>query len=521
MWQVLNDLSVGRKLLVGFGLVVMLALGVAGAGFYSIFALFERGDLMTGVAESQIHLLRAKVAQQTYLHDGSTDTASRTEQSLHAVQSRLQALLDAHPQAEQRQALEDMKQGASEYQNLFAQLRARRIGQAADPRLVEALEHQADKLLTVAAAAYVAPGKEMAAFNQQIVALIGITSLVLLLVAGAAGLLLHRQIVLPLQHAVMALGLIAEGDLRAQIDIQRKDELGQLLASMRVMVRGLRSLVERIGGGVNELSSVASAFAEVSARAGGIAQRQSREAEQSSSALVQMAASVQEVAGNTQQASDAAREAEQQARSGAGMVAAAVGQIDCLADGVQATRASMVALARESERVGSVLDVIRSVAEQTNLLALNAAIEAARAGDQGRGFAVVADEVRALAMRSQGATMEIATTIESLQALAQQAMAHSEDCLMQARKAVEQTGRANDSLQAITSSISLIEQMNHRIAAAATQQSAVAEQVSRSVVLVRDEAEASVTNASDCERYSDALMCLSAELKQRVSRFQC
>lgn len=203
------------------------------------------------------------------------------------------------------------------------------------------------------------------------------------------------------------------------------------------------------------------------------------------------------------------------------MVAAAVKQIDCLADGVQATRASMVALARESERVGSVLDVIRSVAEQTNLLALNAAIEAARAGDQGRGFAVVADEVRALAMRSQGATMEIATTIESLQALAQQAMAHSEDCLMQARKAVEQTGRANDSLQAITSSISLIEQMNHRIAAAATQQSAVAEQVSRSVVLVRDEAEASVTNASDSERYSDALMCLSAELKQRVSRFQC
>lgn len=237
MWQVLNDLSVGRKLLVGFGLVVMLALGVAGAGFYSIFALFERGDLMTGVAESQIHLLRAKVAQQTYLHDGSTDTASRTEQSLHAVQSRLQALLDAHPQADQRPALEDMKQGASEYQNLFAQLRARRIDQATDPLLVEALEHQADKLLRLAAAAYVAPGKEMAAFNQQIIALIGITSLVFLLVAGAAGLLLHRQIVLPLQHAVMALGLIAEGDLRAQIDIQRKDELGQLLASMRVMVR--------------------------------------------------------------------------------------------------------------------------------------------------------------------------------------------------------------------------------------------------------------------------------------------
>ncbi|SEB95760.1 methyl-accepting chemotaxis protein [Pseudomonas mohnii] len=93
MGYVLSNLSIGRKLLLGFGLVVVVALGVASVGFINIFALLERGDLMTGIAESQIHLLRAKVAQQDYVRSGSPDSAQRAQASLNALQSRLDALL--------------------------------------------------------------------------------------------------------------------------------------------------------------------------------------------------------------------------------------------------------------------------------------------------------------------------------------------------------------------------------------------------------------------------------------------
>ncbi|MGY2436481.1 methyl-accepting chemotaxis protein, partial [Escherichia coli] len=135
----------------------------------------------------------------------------------------------------------------------------------------------------------------------------------------------------------------------------------------------------------------------------------------------EMTATVQEVARNAEQASQAASTADGQAREGDKVVAEAIAQIERLADEVARSTDAMAHLQQESNKIGSVMDVIKAVAEQTNLLALNAAIEAARAGEQGRGFAVVADEVRSLAQRTQDSTAEISKMIELLQSRAAEA----------------------------------------------------------------------------------------------------
>ncbi|MBW5455804.1 methyl-accepting chemotaxis protein, partial [Pseudomonas aeruginosa] len=121
------------------------------------------------------------------------------------------------------------------------------------------------------------------------------------------------------------------------------------------------------------------------------------------------------VAHNAEAAAGAAESADGNVSVGQEVVRQTLERIERLSEAVRAATASVEALSADSQRIGSVLDVIKSVAEQTNLLALNAAIEAARAGAQSRGFAVVDDEVRALARRTQQSTAELESMICDLQ----------------------------------------------------------------------------------------------------------
>ncbi|WP_443218222.1 methyl-accepting chemotaxis protein [Pseudomonas sp. Gutcm_11s] len=233
-----------------------------------------------------------------------------------------------------------------------------------------------------------------------------------------------------------------------------------------------------------------------------------------------MAATVQEVARNAESASQAANEADGEARQGDRVVAEVVSQIERLAGEVDRSTQAMQVLQQESNKIGSVMDVIRAVAEQTNLLALNAAIEAARAGEAGRGFAVVADEVRGLAQRTQKSTEEIAELVAGLQSRTQQVAEVMNNSRTITDNSVVLTRQAGEALAGITSRVSSIQSMNLQIAAAAEEQSAVAEEISRSVINVRDVSEQSAAASDETAASSVELARLGGELQQLVSRFR-
>jgi len=347
-----------------------------------------------------------------------------------------------------------------------------------------------------------------------------IATLLALLVGVLAAVLITRQITRPLRDTLAAVEKIASGDLTQQLRVTRRDELGVLQQGIARMGTTLRELISGIRDGVTQIASAAEELSAVTEQTSAGANSQKVETDQVATAMHEMAATVQEVARNAEQASHAATGADDEARAGDRVVGEAIGQIERLAEDMHRSTEAMNLLQQESQKIGSVMDVIKSVAEQTNLLALNAAIEAARAGEAGRGFAVVADEVRGLAQRTQKSTEEIEELIASLQHGTQQVANAMQGSRTLTDSSVELARKAGASLENITSTVSSIQSMNQQIAAAAEQQSAVAEEISRSILNVRDVSEQTAAASDETAASSVELARLGGQLQTLVSQFR-
>ncbi|WP_296265389.1 methyl-accepting chemotaxis protein [Pseudomonas sp. UBA6562] len=345
-------------------------------------------------------------------------------------------------------------------------------------------------------------------------------TLLALLFGVLAAVLITRQITKPLQETLGVVDRIAHGDLTHNVRVTRRDELGVLQQSISHMATTLRELIGGIRDSVTQIASAAEELSAVTEQTNAGANSQKIETDQVATAMHEMAATVQEVARNAEQASRAATSADGEARVGEQVVGEAVEQIERLAGEVHRSSEAMNTLQQESQKIGSVMDVIKSVAEQTNLLALNAAIEAARAGEAGRGFAVVADEVRGLAQRTQKSTEEIEALIAGLHRGTQQVASIMLGSRELTDSSVELARKAGVSLGSITGTVSNIQAMNQQIAAAAEQQSAVAEEISRSILNVRDVSEQTASASNETATASVELARLGGHLQMLVSQFK-
>lgn len=340
-----------------------------------------------------------------------------------------------------------------------------------------------------------------------------------LVIAFLAAVIISRQIVVPLKTLLETSRRISDGDLTMDIANDRRDEIGQLQVSFRAMVESLRSLIGHISEGATQMADVASQLSKASDANNHSISQQRIETDQVATAMNEMAMTVQEVAANAAQASGAARDADRQAREGEQKVNQALHEMDELAAQMSLSQESVRHLQDESDKIGSVLDVIKSVAQQTNLLALNAAIEAARAGEAGRGFAVVADEVRALAQRTQRSTEEIETLINGLRQGVENTTAQMDRSHQLTSRALLLSNEAGSALAVITEAASNIQHMNLQIATAAEEQSAVAEEINRSIVSVRNIAEKTEVISGETAQSSAGIKSLSTQLQAQVARF--
>ncbi|MGB3123056.1 MAG: methyl-accepting chemotaxis protein [Pseudomonas sp.] len=339
------------------------------------------------------------------------------------------------------------------------------------------------------------------------------------LITIALAVWLTRSIVLPLAQSLKVAQGVASGDLTGEISVSGNDEPARLQQALKGMQENLRDTIRRIAESSNQLASASEELSCVTEDATRGLHQQNQEIEQAATAVNQMTAAVEEVASNAVATSQASRESDRIAQHGREQVHQTVMSIEALATDVTANATQVEDLAQKVYGISKVLDVIRSIAEQTNLLALNAAIEAARAGDAGRGFAVVADEVRALAHRTQQSTQEIEVMISGIQQGTDQAVSSMQQSNTRARSTLDIAKSAGTALEEIASAFALINERNLVIASASEQQAAVAREVDRNLMNIRDLAHQTSTGANQTSAASQELSRLAVDLNTMVARF--
>ncbi len=311
-----------------------------------------------------------------------------------------------------------------------------------------------------------------------------------------------------------------EGDLTHRLPVRGKDEIGQASSAFNAMMDNFREIIGKVLDSTHRLGTSAGGLSQVTERTNDGVDRQRGEINQVATAMNEMAATAQGVERHAEQGADAARSALASAQDGKGVVTRTIDTIDRLNDDIREAVATIKKLEHDSESIGAILSVIRTIAEQTNLLALNAAIEAARAGEQGRGFAVVADEVRSLANRTQQSAREIQEMIERLQAASRQAAQVMEKSRQQAEAGVKSAAEAGAALGEIHAAVGTINEVNHQIASAAGEQRTVAEEINRNITNISDAADQNADGSHQTAKAADGLTRLAGELQALVGRFK-
>ena len=311
-----------------------------------------------------------------------------------------------------------------------------------------------------------------------------------------------------------------EGDLVSRLPVTSEDELGKLARSFNRFLDQLQGLVRQLLGDVGSLGQSTGSLRQISLRVDNISESQRTQLASLVTAFNEISQAVHDISRHAQLTSEQTHLAQTSANQGMQLLNRNVEMNHQLSGSIQDAAKMVSQLADESEKITSVLDVIRGIAEQTNLLALNAAIEAARAGEQGRGFAVVADEVRTLASRTQRSTEDIQQMIASLKQGVQSAVQAMERGSSQMAETLGMADKTRNSLAEIQQMVTQVLDMNFQIASATEEQSSVMDEVNRSVSELNGLTEEAAALSGSVLQTGNDLDALAQQLSGRVRQFK-
>lgn len=349
-----------------------------------------------------------------------------------------------------------------------------------------------------------------------------ILSLALLILVILCAWAVTRNIMANVRGVIASLKSIAEGDgdLTRRVDIQSNDEIGSMIRLFNGLLDKLQATIRQIIDTAHPIGDCSEELYRLTQGAEENARSQQRHTDSISRDIHTMTDSIHEVAQRSRQASDEAGLASKQAITARENIGNLSTGISDLGKSVMSAVSAMQQLEEETQEVGSVLTVIRSIAEQTNLLALNAAIEAARAGEQGRGFAVVADEVRNLAQKTAASTTEIQHIIQRLQSSANTVLSVMTANDNKSKESVRHSIEATKLLETIAQTIGQIAEFNTGIAKHTQEQIGLSESIQNETEVLQEDALTTANGAEATTRLGEQLVRTGDNLRQATAQFR-
>ena len=534
-----------HKLIVAFGVIVVVLAGLIGTVIYSVSNMVQTTQraehTFTVISEAEDlvkHFLNIESGQRGYVISGAEEFQQPYLDGKEGVERNLrslQQLTSDNPEQQQRLAkVEEVYQqwlveaidppidirtqygpgamGLDQAAYLVKQGRGKE-GMDQLRQLMDAFIAEEQDLLVQRSQA-----ADTAATLVYSIVIIG--GLIVALVAVGAALLFRRQLASRIDEAMRVATAIADGNLNVNVDDEGRDEIAELLSAMATMQTQLRAMMGEIRTASTELDTASQSVASTAEQLSASSNEQTNASETIATSIQELSTSINHVSENAAEAREISESSSQNAQQSAAVIEQMISSINRISDAAKQTSQQLVELEQQSEQITSIVNVIKSIADQTNLLALNAAIEAARAGEQGRGFSVVADEVRSLAQRTSESTDEIETMVAKIQSGTQASVKQMERGASEVEEGVELASMTGQAITEIRESFDRVLQVVQDISDALGEQNAASDEVARNVERFSDMADQNKEATQHTSATAHQLQVLASKLGKAVSQFK-
>lgn len=313
---------------------------------------------------------------------------------------------------------------------------------------------------------------------------------------------------------------MAQGDMRSKVKIQARDEIGSIGRLVDYVVDNTNGTLSLMKSDVDKLYQMVNTnLASIDAANDAISVQRNT-AQSVASSTAEMESSVEKVTDFAKSTLNEVKSAEEASDTCRRTMQDNITTTHTLSDRLRASSEAINKIHMMSSQIESIVKTIADIADQTNLLALNATIESARAGESGRGFAIVADEIRELAIKTAKSTKEVSQTINLLEQAVTNSVNVMASCESEMDNSLQQSSRANSSIEEIMGIIATISDMSEQIVMSCQQQTNSASEINQSIAHISKLAEDSYDQMAELQTNMHELNDLATNQAKVLGKFK-